>query len=82
MGREGEHVFGSLQFAEQGDNAKFENVMQKCDEYFVLKKNIIHERARFHQRKQQCGESVEAFVRALYEIAEHCQFHDKKEICE
>ena len=79
MGREGENVFESLQFAEQGDEAKFAKVMQKLDEYFVPKRNIIHEQARFHQRKQQPGESVEAFVRALYEIAEHCQFQDKKE---
>ena len=27
MGREGEHVFGSLQFAEQGDEAKFDKVV-------------------------------------------------------
>ena len=79
MGREAEHVFGSLQFAEQGDEAKFDKVMQKLDDYFVPKRNIIHEQARFHQRKQEPGESVEAFVRALYEIAEHCQFQDKKE---
>ncbi|KAK3091772.1 hypothetical protein FSP39_022529 [Pinctada imbricata] len=47
--------------------------------YFVPKRNIIHERARFHQRKQLAGESVEAFIRSLYEIAEHCAFNDKNE---
>ena len=40
MGREAEHVFGSLQFAEQGDEAQFDKVMQKLDDYFSPRETL------------------------------------------
>ena len=48
MGRQGEHIFKSLVFAEEGDEGKYDKVLEKFDSYFVPKRNIIHERARFH----------------------------------
>lgn len=40
---------------------------------------MIYERARFHQRRQGEGETVEAFVRGLYELSEHCNFGQLKD---
>ncbi|XP_062607979.1 uncharacterized protein LOC134269786 [Saccostrea cucullata] len=77
MGKEAEHIFKSLTFDDEGDKKKHSKVMRKYDEYFVPKKNVIHERARFRERKQGTGESSEPFIRALYELAEHCDFNDK-----
>ena len=63
MGREAEHVYKSFTLAD-GDDAKFDVILAKFDEHFVPKRNIIHERARFHQRIQKQGETVESFVRS------------------
>ena len=52
----------------------FDLVMQKFDEHFVPKRNVIHDRACFHKRSQRAGETVEAFVRSLYELLQHCEF--------
>ena len=41
--------------------------------------NTIHERAKFHQRLQKPDESAEAFIRALFEIAQLCDFGDNKD---
>ena len=39
-----------------------------------------NERARFNQRREEAGESVDSFVTALYGLAEHCEYaglHDE-----
>ena len=66
MGREAEHVLKSFTLAE-GDDSKIGVILAKVDEHFVLKRNIIHKRVHFHQRNQNQGETVESFVRGLYE---------------
>lgn len=49
-------------------------LLEKLNIYFMLKVNVIHERARFFLRTQKHEESVEEYIRSLYELAETCQF--------
>lgn len=74
MGMEAETIFASFRFAEAAHSSDYKQVVDKFNEHFIPRRNIIHERAVFHQRSQKTGESVEAFVRGLYELAEHCEF--------
>ena len=78
MGKEAEHVFKAFTFVE-GDEKKYAKVIEKFDDHFVPKENIIHERACFHRRVQKEGETVEAFIRYLYELAEHCEFGTQRD---
>ncbi|KAK9517120.1 hypothetical protein VZT92_025010 [Zoarces viviparus] len=48
MGSESENIFRSYAFTEDGHRDNFVRVLGKFDEYFVPRRNVIHERACFH----------------------------------
>lgn len=86
MGREAEAIYDSFAFdvvEEEGDDdgseargrpeLDYDIVIAKFSDHFVPKRNIIHERACFHKRVQRSGDSVEAFVRSLYELAQYSE---------
>jgi hypothetical protein len=79
MGERAEDVLSSFSLSEDEAN-KYETVVARLESHFIKKRNIIYERARFNQRCQEEGETVENFVTSLYRLAEHCQFgrlHDE-----
>ena len=80
LGHESEHIFSQLGLTEE-EEKDYELVINKLEEHFTPKRNVIHERAMFHQRNQQNGESAETFIRSLYEMAEHCEFGTTKDDC-
>ena len=89
MGHEAEKIYENFHLAvEVPENAaegtvadayNFDTVIRRFDTYFVPRRNVIFERARFHQRHQKEGESAENFYRALLELSENCNFHDRNE---
>ena len=79
MGNEAENIYKSLMFAEEGHCNNFAVVVGKFDEYLFPQRNIIHERACFHLQVQRPGERAECFIRALYDLSEHCEFGAREE---
>lgn len=90
MGKEAEAIYESfvydqIQRAEDWDGEEvdpemnYDIVINKFHEHFVPKRNVIHERACFHRRSQKPDESVEAFIRSLYELAQYCEFGANKD---
>ena len=78
MGAEAEHVFKSFTFERAEDANKYDAVLAKFNEHLIPKRNVIFERAKFHSRVQNAGESVEGFIRQLYELAGNCEFGAQK----
>ena len=77
MGMEAENIMKS--FGLTPDQSKnFDEVIKRFNDHFIPRSNVIHERAKFNQRKQQSGESAEQFIRSLYEISENCDFGTAK----
>ena len=72
MGQEAENIFKTFVFAHGENQDDYQTVLNKFEEYFVPKRNILHGRAKFHKRDQEAKEMVESYVRCLYEMAEHC----------
>lgn len=59
---------------------EYKTVKETFDMYFVPRKNVIYERARFNQRVQLTNETVDSFITALYALAENCSYgtlHDE-----
>ena len=79
MGDEADDILRSFALSEE-DKKKYDSVKAQFDAHFVKQRNVIFERARFNLRKQEEGEPVDAFITALYALAEHCGYgalHDE-----
>lgn len=55
----------------------YDTVITKFTEYFAPKRNIIHQRAQFHRREQRSHESIEEYIRSLYQLSEHAEFPNR-----
>ena len=77
MGSHSESILQGLNLTDE-DRKKFKEVKSAFDKYFSPRKYVIFERARFFKREQMPGESVEQFVRALNEIADKCEFGERR----
>lgn len=78
MGDQSEDVFASFQLSEE-EAGRFETVIASFDGYFIPRRNVIFERARFNTRVQQEGESVEEFATALHSLSKHCEYGEMQE---
>ena len=58
---------------------KYQKVLEKFDEFFAVRRNVIFERARFNKRTQQQGESAEDYITVLHQLADTCEYGDLKE---
>ena len=75
MGDEADDILKSFHLFE-ADAKKYKTVKERFDEYFIRRRNMIYERAKFNQSVQQLQESVDSFVTALHCLAEHCSYSD------
>ena len=77
LGEDAEDVLASTNISEE-DRKKYDQVLEKFDSHFLVRRNIVFERARFNGRYQQEGESAEQYITVLYQLAERCDYKDMK----
>ena len=78
LGEEANDVLASTNISNE-DKKLFDKVMEKFDEFFNVRHNVIFERARFNQRNQLPGESAEKYIAELYRLAENCNYGNLKD---
>ena len=79
MGNQAEEIFASFKWEADDDKKDPDKVIAQFDKYFVPRRNVIFERAKFGSREQYIDEPIETYVRALYQLAEHCNFGATKD---
>jgi transposase InsO family protein len=84
MGDEAETIYETYNWpgpAAAGDpepKEVYEEVTKMFNEHFIPKLDTVHERDMFVTRKQQPGETVESFLRALHTLFQKCNYEDDK----
>ena len=76
MGDQADNILRSFELSDD-DSKKYDVVKQKFEGHFVKHRNVIFERAKFNNRRQEPGEPV---ITALYTLVEHCNYgtlHDE-----
>ena len=73
MGDEADDILTSLDLS-AADKKKYKTVLAKSDKYFIPRKNVIFERAKFNQRQQMEAETVDNFITDLYNLAVYCEY--------
>ena len=71
MGGEADDIVQSLGLTAE-DQKKYDEVKKRLEDFFIVKRNVIFERAKFNLRSQQENEAVDVFITDLYNLAEHC----------
>ena len=77
MGDESETILKTFALTDVEQN-DFDTVMSKFDTCFRPKVNYLEYRVLFQNRVQNYDEPIEQFIRALYEIAENCNYGENK----
>ena len=73
MGDEADDILGSLKLTDE-QKLEYGTVQEAFQNHFIKRRNPIFERAKFKQRKQEEGESVDSFITALYGLEKHCDY--------
>ena len=78
MGSTADDILLSFRLSKK-DSKNWAVVTEKLQKYFVKKRNVIYERAKFNMRCQEPDEPVESFITDLYRMSEHCNFGTLKD---
>ena len=78
MGKQADDIFISFEFTAEQEKS-YEEVKERFENHFIVKRNVIFERAKFNSRNQRAGESVDSFITDLYDVARHYNFGALKE---
>ena len=77
IGKESVKAFDTFAWSEgQSENNNITDVLAKFDEYCEPRTQVIYERYRFNNRKQEQGESISAYVTELRVIAKNCALEE------
>ena len=76
IGEDATKAFDAFEWGEAEDDTNIEHVLAKFDAYCEPRTQVIYERYRFNNRKQEPGENIAAYLTELRTIAKNCQHEE------
>lgn len=76
MGETAEEIFVQLPLSED-DRKLYNKVTAALEKYFQPKDNLVQHVVQFHDRTQRSNETNEEYIRAVYSLANKCDFKDQ-----
>ena len=73
-GKEAREIYKTLPWSEPDDKMKFNKVLKAFKDYCQSHKNILYERHKFWNLKQEEGEPVDAYSTRLKVQIDHCDY--------
>ncbi|XP_067947106.1 uncharacterized protein [Watersipora subatra] len=80
MGDDAESIYEQLTYATGQSKDKFKDVVEAFEKHFMPRSNNLHYRVQFHNRSQQQGENVDAYIQELHLLAAKCEFANKDDM--
>lgn len=76
IGPEGFEIYETFKFEKESERDDVKILMEKFDNYFGVKNNIILARYNFFKRNQEVAETINQYVTSLRILAKKCDFRD------
>ena len=73
IGKDTTKAYDAFEWGEAEDETNIEHVLAKFDAYCEPRTQVIYERYRFNNRKQEPGKNIVAYLTELRTIAKNCQ---------
>ena len=74
-GREAREVFKTLPWATEGDNKKFDKVLEAFETFCSPQKNILYERYGFWTMQQDSDETIDTYLTRLKLKSGYCEYN-------
>ena len=72
--REAQELYKTLPWAGEGDDKKFDNVLEVFEWFCMTQKNILYERYGFWSMRQEDSESVDLCLTRLKVKIDYCEY--------
>ena len=70
MGEKSEKIFASFKLSKE-DGKKYDVVIKRLEDHFIIKKNKRYERFNFNKRTQGENEGAESFITQYISLLKH-----------
>lgn len=79
IGEEAVEIFNNFSLVDN-DKKDYKKVIEEFEKYMNPKKNLIYERFRFYNRKQENGEPFDMFLQDVTKLSKNCEFKDTNDM--